>query len=78
MNDSLTRTKFHNFLLDYLFKYSRKASALFTNINFGKLDRDLTVKFHNEFADIFDFNMIDAEYLFNETYDLIGEVIQIK
>ena len=78
MNDLLTRTKFNNFLFDCLKKYGRRASILFSNINFGKLDRDLIVKLHNEFSDIFDFNMIDAKSLFNETYDLIGEVAQIK
>lgn len=77
INDEMTMKKINGFLLKCLTKYNKRASVLFLNINFEKLDRDLIVNLH-ELNDKFDFNMINTKSLFNSTYDLIGEIAQIK
>ena len=77
-NDQSKMKKINEFLLNCLRKYKTKASILFLNINFTKIDRDLIIRLHNEFNEIFDFNMINVKSLFDVTYDLIGEINQIK
>lgn len=78
LNEQTTREKINKFLLKCLKQYKREGSVLFLNIKFDKLSRDLIVTLHNEFADVFDFNMINAKSLFGTTYDLIGEIAQIQ
>lgn len=65
-------------VVNCLRKYKRDASVLFVNVGFDKFDRELIVSLHNEFSDIFDFNMIDSKSLFETTHELIGEMAQIQ
>lgn len=76
-NDENVNEKINNFLLRCLKEYKTPASVLFLNINFNKLDRNLIISLHKDFADIFDFNMINAKSLFDSTYDLISENAKI-
>lgn len=46
-NDHSKREKINDFLLRCLDKYQRKASVLFSSVNFSKTGRDLIVRLHN-------------------------------
>lgn len=78
LNNQITKKKFNEFLFKCLNKYKKEGSILFLNINFSKLDQDLIIRLHNEFADIFDFNMINTKSLFDTTYELVGEIVKMQ
>lgn len=77
-NEPTTKKRINDFLKNCLRKYGRIASILFLNVGFDKFDREMIVSLHNEFSNIFDFNMIDSKSLFETTYQLIGDVSQIQ
>lgn len=58
-NDQASWKKIKDFLLRCLNEYNTEASILFSDVNFGKFDRDLIVSLHNSYSEKFDINMLN-------------------
>ena len=71
-----------NDLIDFLFKcldkYGKEASVLFSNFTFENSRIDLYSRLINNYSNIFNFNMINREFLMNTTNELLSELNQMK
>ena len=71
-----------NQLIDFLFKcldkHGKKASILFLNLDVENQRIELFSKLNNEYSNVFDFNMINHEFLMKTTTDLLSKLSQLE
>ena len=66
------------FLFKYLDKYKREASILFLNLDLENERIDLLDQLFTRYSDVFDFNMINSQYLAKKNLFILKELKKLK